>query len=1289
MGQSNAILRSNRLGILVAVCLLAAWSTTANAQEKLALPEFVISEFSDGFDEESRDNYVLSKAVTSDAGRLHLPPKATLKKNLQAGPVLEATVEFTFSQLQENGERSATEIAVVLHNGAEIGTVIERKHESGSTQGLVRTYWKDVDVGLFGILGVGSEQTLLKFPNQLPDQWRCSIEFRYGQIRILDEKQQLVAAGYVPFAFSDIKSLIIRQKSAPVSLDSLHLRFQQPAWAAGVDPDQVRDEVGNDAVVPYLLLERGEYRQAMQAQEEIIETFDRRLGSGHPWHVAWRGYRASSLHFLGQLKAARQLDLENLAALTQTVGPHHPLYAECCDRIGQVHRELSDFAAAETAHRTALRIYQESLGPESPEAITCGFNIGLLMREMGNYPAAKERLDSAVALYRKTGTFEERAKWEALNEQGNLFTSMGHFEAAEASFRDALESVVSTQGEGHPETAPILLNIGEVCRQRGMYHEADPILRRARDTLVKTLPPNHRLHIQGMLMSATLHASMGDLKRSEGEFREALDLQERVFGKAHPDYVLLLNNLATVLSRQGQVEEAITLLEEVKSLSDGIWGEDHPTHSIVLENLGELHVRLGDLVEGERCLSEAMQVCRNTLPMEHVNVASVISNEAVLRIEQGDVPRAEAALTSAATMLNRLVGDGHPQYLQTMKLLAKLHLMQGDFEKAELVLDTVFEKERWFLDVTATAQSERQQLATQASLRETLDVYLTLCQRHALPAKAVYGHIADWKGTVTARQLELRRLARDGTDPQLRQKLQDVSAELAAHSWRTPDSTQLANWLQETRRLTDLREQLELESARTLPPGTAAVVSEHLDIGEQLPLHSALVDYVCVTASSELSRKNEGTKDDRFLAFVVRRNRDPIQVDLGPADVIREAASGWRAELQQGFPAHSESGLALRNLIWNPLEKHLDGVIQIWISPEDQLSQIPFAAIPGKEPTELLIDRYAIASISSARLLTALLDDSNPESVDRPSLLLLGDVDFDHGDSGGAVPSKRPTLNLATRTAAITGERQHYPPLPGTVEELIAIEQLFQKALPNGEIHTLRGNSATEAGVRDYTRARRYLHLATHGFFASPMDNSAGGSDGALPAFHGFFKDQADVVGFHPDLQSGVVLAGVNNPQQLSGRQVGIPDDGILTAMEVAALQLNDADLVVLSACETGLGEQLAGEGVLGLQRAFHIAGAKSVVASLWKVDDTATQVLMTEFYKNLWEKKLGRLEALRQAQLSMIHHFDPKTGQLRGEVKPLKAPSAETRKQTTQSNLDVQLSPFYWAPFQLSGNVN
>jgi CHAT domain-containing protein len=234
--------------------------------------------------------------------------------------------------------------------------------------------------------------------------------------------------------------------------------------------------------------------------------------------------------------------------------------------------------------------------------------------------------------------------------------------------------------------------------------------------------------------------------------------------------------------------------------------------------------------------------------------------------------------------------------------------------------------------------------------------------------------------------------------------------------------------------------------------------------------------------------------------------------------------------------------------------------------------------------------------------------------------------------------------------------------LPGAESEVNDLRTQFEDAFPDAKAPRRLGkDKATKPAVLGAVPAHRFVHLATHGFFAEasqqPVAEVAQRADLA-----GGVHLRPEAVGRNPGLLSGLVFAGVNRPDRP-------PEETILTALEAAELRLDRVDLVTLSACETGRGRVAGGEGVLGLQRAFQLAGARSVVASLWKVPDEETHQLMREFYRRVWsEKPPSKAEALRQAQLWMLENWKP-----RGTLE--------------RSAPQGPQPPYYWAAFVLSGD--
>jgi CHAT domain-containing protein len=250
-----------------------------------------------------------------------------------------------------------------------------------------------------------------------------------------------------------------------------------------------------------------------------------------------------------------------------------------------------------------------------------------------------------------------------------------------------------------------------------------------------------------------------------------------------------------------------------------------------------------------------------------------------------------------------------------------------------------------------------------------------------------------------------------------------------------------------------------------------------------------------------------------------------------------------------------------------------------------------------------------------------------------------------------------------------------YGRLQATRGEVLAVRDSFEVRFPEGKVRILRGSQATEAAVREQAPQHRYLHFATHGFFAPAELKSALAAEpaGSERSREVDFFGRLGVSGFHPGLLSGIVLAGANRSAQPD------QDDGILTALEVTELDLGGVELAVLSACESGLGQVAGGEGLLGLQRAFQVAGAKSVMASLWKVDDEWTRRLMERFYEHLWQKKMSKLEALRQAQLWMLREGPQRGSGAQRPVDPNKLKAAQPDQ--------ARRPPLFWASFVLSGD--
>jgi CHAT domain-containing protein len=593
---------------------------------------------------------------------------------------------------------------------------------------------------------------------------------------------------------------------------------------------------------------------------------------------------------------------------------------------------------------------------------------------------------------------------------------------------------------------------------------------------------------------------------------------------------------------------------------------------------------------------------------------------------------------------------------------------QEDYAGARPYYEQAMAISRRSLDLASVAQSERQQLLMGTSLRYHFHALLSLPDETEATTVATYAQVLSWKGSVLARQQRLRLERQNPKLAALVAELRSTSSQLATLAFATPDPKTRDNWNRQLEKLTTDKEALERELAQKSQSFRQDQELKNLTpdkLLELFPADTALVDFLVYRQSQlDPDKKGKWISQDRLTAFILKPGAAIARLDLGPMAPIDKAITQWR-ESYKKQPGKDHPGIELRRLLWLPLEKHLAGAKSVIISPDGALGRLPFAALPGSKEGSYLLEEVALTVVPVPRLLPVLLAKKD-ELEKMPSLLLVGDIDFDADGSGKA--------DAGTRVAATgtrSGERLKWASLPGTRGEIVAIGGSFEKRFGDSKLKILRGEQATQGSLREWASKYSHLHLATHGFFAPPEVRSALAANDQ-DRLAGDLFDKQGVTGFHPGLLTGLVFAGANKPPAPG------QSDGILTALEVAELDLTKVELAVLSACETGLGKVAAGEGILGLQRAFQVAGARTVVASMWSVPDEPTRVLMERFYENQWTRKMGKFAALREAQLWMLREGRAHAGVQRG---------IQRLDLRDRPDPNAPLPPYYWAAFVLSGD--
>ncbi len=993
----------------------------------------------------------------------------------------------------------------------------------------------------------------------------------------------------------------------------------------------------------------------------------------------------------GRSREALELARQAVAIRKEVLGEHSTDYAQAVNNLALVCQSLGEYAQAEERFRLALDIYEQALGQRHPRCALVLNNLAALYCARGNYAQAEPLYGRVVQICKQTAGENSLDHARSLQNLAALYRLTGEYARAEPLLRQVVQIGAQTLGPKQPDYAACLSNLAELYRSMGEYARAEPLYRQALDIRKQVLGEKHLDYATNLDNLAALYKLMGDHVRAESLLRQAQEIFKQAHGEKQPNYAAVLNNLAEVYRYRGDYVRALPLYREAVQIYKETAGIRCPAYATSLNNLGLVYQILGLQAQAEPLLRQSLEIRKQILGEKHPVYAQSLNNLGCLYSSRGDNAQAESLYGQALEIQKQSLGEVHPEYAQTLINLAVVHWSEAARLQVLLPpavppcpvaglcacatyaarthdeLRQALHIARDILERTAAAQSQRQQLDRLAQLRFLLDAYLYLPPQTLQDVIAQYRAVLAWKGAVGGRQRQ-EHLARKRSDlAEDFAALDRVSTHLATLALAPPDPQHLSDRRREIQKLTDQKERLEARLAGKSAEFRQEQRRQHLEPAQLqavLPADTVLLDFLEYSQAAPAPWWRGGWHWQRRLAaFVVRRDR-LVRVDLGSTQAIKEAVDRWRLALQRRFLTEGDVRLGeqVRRLVWQPLQPYVQGASVVLISPDGPLDRIPFAALPGSRKDRYLLEEVAIAVVPIPPLLPQLLASHKDEPQTEPSLLLVGNVAYDKAAGSAAVADSRP----APRAGALL----HWPPLDATLAEVRAIRGCFEDHFPEGHVTTLSSSRATEAAVRQQAPSHRYLHLATHGFFAPQELRSALAalSQGDKQDTGNLFT-RRDVAGFHPGLLSGLVLAGANEAPQPG------QDDGILTALEVEALDLSGVELAVLSACETGLGEEAGGEGLLGLQRAFQLAGARSVVASLWQVDDKATRELMVRFYEGLWDKKLSKLEALRQAQLWMLRE-----GAGRGMV-DVRLPKDRLPIE------DGRLAPYYWAAFSLSGD--
>lgn len=869
--------------------------------------------------------------------------------------------------------------------------------------------------------------------------------------------------------------------------------------------------------------------------------------------------------------------------------------------------------------------------------------------------------------------------------------ALAKFDEAERLLSQAMSVTINSVGGGDEFCGRIQNDFGVLYLATARYPQATQAFQNARRQVEaggELTPADQVLHARILENLGMLSEMQGDDERANQWLTQALAEQDalnaKMGGKNTIRRVDCLMALGSVpLNRPGatiaQLERAEKYLLQAREVCEKEMGVDHPYTARVWMLLATLYNLRGDPARNDsqnaiRLFHAAMHIYERAKDLNERDRVSRLIGLIGMSLGAGDYHQALIYARQGLEAAQASYGASPPQLAAMLEYLGQIHEQLGNVDDARKNLNDALQMVYGNMNLSFAAQSEDEQLRMTQMYRRFMDGWLSFCLRHGDVDARLWEQVLSWKGTVFARQHAIHQARAGATGDvlalfkeleQATRQLQLLTYQNAAGPATDPDRGKKIAALRS--RTDELQEELARKSSSFAEQQSLARAAP-ADIQRLLPPGAALVDFLRYgDIHAPPDGKGLWISQECYVAFVIT-GKKVTAIPLGSAAPIDELLQQWQAN--ELFPR--DVGLKLRAILWEKLEPALDGARLVLISPDGALATLPFAALPGdKEGNSYLIEQLALATVPVPQLLPSLLhrDASLPGA--QASALLVGAVNFDA--KADTTPTALTTAQSPVNSAfALRGGTEgHWLPLPGAADELKQVIGVFQKSAPGVSARSLQGPQANKSNLVASVQDAQYLHVATHAFFAPGGIRSIVAPVGADSAS---LNSNPSPGGIDPGLLSGLVLAGANRPVSFDLTGQSASDDGILTALEVSRLDLRNLRVVTLSACETALGKSAGGEGLLGLQRAFQLAGARTVVASLWKVDDRKTCELMTDFYQALLAQHAPPMIALREAQLKVM-----------GSVK-----SGGVTRSFVQNAPDTpasNISPALWAAWVMSGD--
>ncbi|MDN5200737.1 CHAT domain-containing protein [Fulvivirgaceae bacterium BMA10] len=884
-------------------------------------------------------------------------------------------------------------------------------------------------------------------------------------------------------------------------------------------------------------------------------------------------------------------------------------YGVALDKIANLQLKIGDYDKAVQNIATALSILSEQKdeGVNGYHYASAKETEAKLLAIQGFYDEAKSSLLKAQRVKQKLVHNPQFYSDNSEDDLADLYIKIGRYNETQEILEKAISEKERLYGKESRQLIPSLTAQGQLQFIYGEFTEAEKTVRRALDIAVKQYNERSTKTAPPRLLLSEIYAELGDYSNSSELAKNALEILESRFGKEHIEVSRALVQLGTIqFHQQENLAETENLFLRARQIVAEKLGDDNPLYANILKNIAAIYVQGNEFEKAHELLNDAGQIWAEKISARYnVNAANIYTLLGDIYFKQKLYNIAETNYLNANRLYDKIFGKNHPAYVKNLSKLSKTYYMLKLNKKANDYILEALSNYKQYIEDYFPALSEGQKTKYWNTIKGDFEYFNTLALNDPNLVDQMYDNALTSKALLLSSSIKIKKRILNSNDDDLIVKFNDWALKkevLASFSSLNVDQLK--------------------ENDINLDELNKEVETLEKELSEQSELFSRKLDKKPLTwkkIRSVLEKDEVAIEMVRFRLFNHVFTDSVIYAILFISNDTRQTPAYTflrnGRELEQKYFNYYKNAIRFKlkdehsnQKFWRPIAQATGGYQTIYLSPDGVFNQINLEAIPTNN-ARYVLDEVNLVQISTTRDLFSQRTQQRKETVS------------------------------LDQTASIFGDPQYYlnsnaddqliKSLPGSREEVDKVQAILLENGWNSSPYTQ--DEATEYQVK-LVENPRIFHVATHGFF----------EENKVEIFDDFqWLHSKNELQQNPLLKSGLLFAGAGDALNRNSTNYNF-QNGVLTAYEAMNLELDNTELVVLSACETGLGNIGIGEGVYGLQRAFLQAGAKSLIMSLFKVSDQVTLELMVKFYQK-WLTSGDKRQAFISAKKEIRDEFhDP-----------------------------------------------